>query len=243
MTNFIQYIVIFFAILLLRYFATAGLFYTYYIKIRSNTSTNKIMSRRPAKKKQVSKEIYWSIISSAIFAFFGAITFWLWSQGLTAIYLNPLDYGYWYLPISLVIVLLIHETYYYWVHRAMHIPKVFKIVHRVHHQSISTTPWAAFSFHPWESILEALIVPAILVILPVNIYVLLFYLVFMTFSGVINHLDIEVYPASFRASRFGKLWIDATHHHYHHKEFNTNYGLYFTFWDQWMGTESQKMES
>lgn len=241
MTHFIGYIFLFFVILLIRYFITAGFFYAFYLKVKNNKTDKQLLSTRPLKKEQVKKEIYWSIVSSAIFAFFGAVTYWLYLHDYTAIYLDASKFGYWYLPLSLLIVLLLHETYYYWLHRAMHIPKIYKVVHKVHHESLSTTPWTAFSFHPWESILEALIVPAILIFVPMNIYVLLFYLILMTFSSMINHLDIEIYPASFRNSKFGKLWIDATHHHYHHKEFTTNYGLYFTFWDKWMGTESRKM--
>lgn len=242
MGNFISYIFIFFGILLIRYFATAGSFYIYYFRLKKDSTSQKLLSRRPAKKNQVKKEIYWSIISSAIFAFFGAVVYWLWLHDLTAIYLEPSAYGYWYLPVSLLLILLCHETYYYWLHRAMHVPKIYRIVHKVHHQSLTPTPWTAFSFHPWESLLEALIVPVLLVLIPVNIYVLLLYLMFMTFSSVINHLDIEIYPEFFRKSAFGKLWIDATHHHFHHEEFNTNYGLYFTFWDKLMGTQSSKME-
>lgn len=242
MGGFLAYVLIFFIILLIRYFVTAGFFYAFYLKVKKSNTDKKILSQRPLKKEQVKKEIYWSVISSAIFAFFGAVTYWLYLNQFTSIYLDPATYGYWYLPLSLVIVLLLHETYYYWVHRAMHFPKIYKVVHKVHHQSLSTTPWTAFSFHPWESIIEALIVPLILIVVPVNIYVLLFYLILMTFSSMINHLDIEVYPESFRKSAFGKLWIDATHHHYHHKEFNTNYGLYFTFWDKLMGRESRKMD-
>lgn len=241
MTHFIGYIFLFFVILLIRYFITAGFFYAFYLKVKNNKIDKQLLSTRPLKKEQVKKEIYWSIVSSAIFAFFGAVTYWLYLHDYTAIYLDASKFDYWYLPLSLLIVLLLHETYYYWLHRAMHIPKIYKVVHKVHHESLSTTPWTAFSFHPWESILEALIVPAILIFVPVNIYVLLFYLILMTFSSMINHLDIEIYPASFRNSKFGKLWIDATHHHYHHKEFTTNYGLYFTFWDKWMGAESRKM--
>lgn len=241
MSNFIGYIILFFVILLIRYFITAGFFYAFYLKVKKNETDKQLLSSRPLKKEQVKKEIYWSTISSAIFAFFGAVTYWLYLHDYTAIYLDAAKFGYWYLPLSLLIVLLLHETYYYWLHRAMHIPKIYKVVHKVHHQSLSTTPWTAFSFHPWESILEALIVPAILIFVPVNIYVLLFYLILMTFSSMVNHLDIEIYPASFRNSKFGKLWIDATHHHFHHKEFTTNYGLYFTFWDKLMGTESRKM--
>ena len=79
-------------------------------------------------------------------------------------------------------------------------------------------------------------------VLPMHLYVIIIQLTIMTFSSVINHLDIEIYPASFRNSKFGQQFIDATHHHFHHEEFQTNYGLYFTFWDRWMGTESRKME-
>ena len=174
MGDFIGYIFIFFGILLLRYFTTAGFFYAYYSKVKENKTDKKILSQRPLKKEQVKQEIYWSIASSGIFALFGAATYWLYLHEFTAIYVDIAEFGYWYLPLSLLIVLLLHETYYYWIHRAMHSPKIYKIVHKVHHQSLSTTPWTAFSFHPWESILEALIVPILLMFIPVNIYVLLY---------------------------------------------------------------------
>ena len=65
----------------------------------------------------------------------------------------------------------------------------------------------------------------------------------MTVSSVVNHLDIEIYPLWFQKSRFGQQFIGATHHHHHHTEFLTNDGLYFTFWDKIMNTESRKMKS
>ncbi|MGY5849091.1 sterol desaturase family protein [Salegentibacter sp. F14] len=240
-TLFLFYLVIFFFAILLRYFLAAGIFYYYYYVWNFEKFNAKKLSRRKFKKGQVKKEIIWSIKASLIFAFAGTLTFWLWTKDLTAIYLDPEKYGYWYLGVSLVLVLLIHETYYYWVHRWMHHPSIYKSVHKVHHDSLTPTPWTAFSFHPWESFLEAIILPLILLIVPVNIYVLVFYLLLMTISSVINHLDIEIYPKTFQKTWLGKLLIGATHHHFHHAEFNTNYGLYFTFWDKLMGTESPKM--
>lgn len=236
------YTLIFFFAILFRYFVAAGIFYYYYYVKNFSRYDNRRLSKRLAKKEQLRKEVMWSVKSSAIFAFFGAVTFWLWEQELTAIYLDVEKFGLWYLPVSLVIISLIHETYYYWVHRWMHHPRVFRTVHKVHHDSRIPTPWTAFSFHPWESLLEALIVPLILLVVPVNVYVLGLYLLLMTVSSVINHLDIEIYPESFQKSRLGKLFIGATHHHYHHREFNSNYGLYFTFWDKWMATENKKMQ-
>lgn len=234
------YMIIFFFAILFRYFVAAGMFYYYYYVKNIAHYDAKRLNKRRASKKQLKQEIYWSIKSSAIFAFIGAIAYVMWEEGLTAVYLDPAEFGYWYLPLSLVIVSLIHETYYYWVHRWMHHPKVFRKVHKVHHDSRIPTPWSAFSFHPWESLIEALILPLIIIFLPVNIYVLGIYLLVMTISSVINHLDIEIYPEAFQKSRFGKLFIGATHHHLHHKEYMTNYGLYFTFWDKWMKTESSR---
>ena len=237
------YTLIFFFAILFRYFVAAGIFYYYYYVRNFSRYDSRRLSKRLAKKEQLKKEVIWSVKSSAIFAFFGAVTFWLWEQDLTAIYLDIERYGLWYLPVSLVVISLIHETYYYWVHRWMHHPKIFRTVHKVHHDSRIPTPWTAFSFHPWESLLEAIILPLILLVIPVNVYVLGFYLLVMTVSSVINHLDIEIYSKGFQKSHLGKLFIGATHHHHHHREFNTNYGLYFTFWDKIMATENKKMKN
>ena len=239
---FLTYVLIFFLAILFRYFVAAGIFYYYYYVLNSHKFFKKRLSTRRVRKGQLKKEMLWSTKSSAIFALVGAVLYYLWEQGLTAIYLDVSEYGYWYLPVGLVIILLLHETYYYWVHRWMHHPKVFKTVHKVHHDSLTPTPWTAFSFHPWESLLEAIILPVILLIVPVHFAVLGFYLLLMTVSSVINHLDIEIYPLAFQKSKLGKLFIGATHHHCHHAEFKTNYGLYFTFWDKIMGTESSKMQ-
>jgi lathosterol oxidase len=60
----------------------------------------------------------------------------------------------------------------------------------------------------------------------------------MTFSGAINHLNTELYPHAFDRHWLGRWLIGPTHHSLHHSQFRYNYGLYFTFWDKWMHTES-----
>jgi Delta7-sterol 5-desaturase len=238
---FIFYTVVFFALIVFRYFLAAGIFYYfYYIKYREKYESKKLSRRRP-NSAQLKKEIKWSILSSAIFAVAGTILFYFYEKGLTAIYLDLSLVDTIYIPMSLLLVLLIHETYYYWIHRWMHKPSVYRRVHKVHHDSLTPTPWTAFSFHPWEAMIMAVIIPIVLIFLPIHLSVIMFYLILMTVSSVINHLDIEIYPEAFRNSKLGKQFIGATHHHFHHSEFNTNYGLYFTFWDKWMKTESKQM--
>jgi len=172
----------------------------------------------------------WSTITALLFAIIGAGTLVLWQKGYTRVYTNVHDYSWWWLPVSLAIALVLHETYYYWLHRWMHQPAIFRIVHKVHHDSNITSPWTAFSFHPLEGLLQALFLPLLMLFLPMHLYVVIVQLTIMTLSSVINHLDIEIYPKHFYKHILGKWLIGATHHALHHKQFKYNYGLYFTFW-------------
>jgi sterol desaturase/sphingolipid hydroxylase (fatty acid hydroxylase superfamily) len=227
-----------FLIVVGRYFLIAGIFHVWFYSLRKDKWKSRNLGKKNFGKSQFYTEVKWSLLTSLIFAFAGTVTAILWQKGYTALYTNVHDYPLWYLPVSLVISMLIHETYYYWLHRWMHKPAVFKILHKVHHDSNTTSAWTAFSFHPLEGLLQAIILPLTILLLPMQVYVLLLQLSIMTFSSVINHLEIETYPANFNKHFIGKWLIGATHHSLHHKQFKYNYGLYFTFWDKWKKTES-----
>jgi lathosterol oxidase len=225
-------------VLVARYFIIAGLFWCiFYVWFKDKWELYKL-HQRAYSSRQFRKEVSWSLITSLIFAIAGALTLWVWQRGYTQVYERIDLYGWWYLPVSLVLSLFIHELYYYWVHRWMHRPAIFRIVHKVHHESNITSPWTAFSFHPLEGLLQALILPLILIIIPLHPYIILLQLVIMSVSSVINHLDIEIFPSWFYKHAVGRWLIGATHHSLHHKQFRYNYGLYFTFLDKMHGTES-----
>lgn len=229
---------IFFIIITGRYFLIAGIFYLIFYCWLPEKCQQRKLNKRQYKPKQLQTEITWSIINGLIFSFSGAAAVILWQKGFTKVYTNIHAYSWWYLPVSLVISMLLHETYYYWLHRWMHHPRVFKIVHKVHHDSNITSPFTAFSFHPLEGVLQAIFFPVVLLFLPMHYYIIIVQLVIMSLSSVINHLDIEIYPKNFNKNIFGKWLIGATHHSLHHKQFKYNYGLYFTFWDKIRKTES-----
>ena len=231
-----------FAIVIGRYLLIAGLFYgAFYLWFPHKWQQRKI-NEKAYKQGQLKKEIKWSIVTALLFAIAGSVVLVLWQKGFTKVYLNIKEYSLWWLPLSLIIALLLHETYYYWLHRWMHRPGVFKLIHKVHHDSNITSPWTAFSFHPLEGLLQAIFLPALLMVLPMHLYAIIIQLTIMTFSSVINHLDIEIYPRNFYKHFFGKWLIGASHHSLHHKQFKYNYGLYFTFWDKWKKTESPLYE-
>jgi lathosterol oxidase len=227
-----------FCVIVGRYLVTAALFYLiFYVWYPGKWQQRKLI-KKSYKPGQLRKEIGWSTITASLFAVIGAFTVLLWQNGYTKIYTSVKPYGWLYFPVSLAIALLIQETYYYWVHRWMHHPTVFRLVHKVHHDSNTTSPFTSFSFHPLEGLLQAIVLPCILLILPLHPVVILVNLLIMTFSSVINHLNIELYPRRFHHHALGRWLIGASHHALHHKQFRFNFGLYFTFWDKLGRTES-----
>jgi sterol desaturase/sphingolipid hydroxylase (fatty acid hydroxylase superfamily) len=131
---------------------------------------------------------------------------------------------------------LLHDTYFYWTHRAMHHKKLFRAMHLVHHKSVNPSPWAAYAFHPLEAIVEAGIFAVFLFTIPIHPLHLLVFFFAMIVYNVYGHLGYELYPAGFSKHWLGK-WINTSvNHNQHHQHFKGNYGLYFTFWDRLMGT-------
>jgi len=226
------------AIIWFRYFVVAGLFY-YLLWGRppEKVHARRLAERRP-QKKVMRHEINMSLVSSSIYALPGAIVLESFKAGNTSIYTDIAGVSGWlYLPLSIFIYLFIHDTYFYWTHRAMHHPKLFYATHFTHHRSRQPTPWAAFSFHPWEAIISAWILPLTTFFIPIHAGAVFFLLIFMTLCSVINHAGWEIFPKFLTDGLFGKIFISASHHNVHHKDYHANFGLYFRFWDYSMGTD------
>lgn len=189
-------------------------------------------------KPQISKEIRWSLWSAAIYGIPAGIVAWGWQNaGWTKIYTDFNMYPIWYLPLSLFIYLLLHDSWFYWTHRLFHRRGWFELAHAVHHESRPPTAWAAMSFHPLEAISGAVVIPALVIAIPIHVGVLGIVLLIMTVMGVTNHMGWELFPRWMVNGALGKGLITATHHEKHHTSYRGNYGLYFRFWDKLCGTD------
>jgi lathosterol oxidase len=225
-------------IIIARYFAIAGFFYWSLWRPAGNLLPARKLTKIRPPRKLILSEIRWSVIASLIYALPGAIVITVWNGGGTLIYTDVGDYGWIYLLFSIFLYLFIHDTYFYWTHRMMHLPKIFPVMHKVHHESRQPTPWAAFSFHPLESILGAVLVPALVFFIPLHVGAILFMLTLMTIVSVTNHSGFELLPDSWLKSFVGRHWISAAHHNLHHLNYQCNYALYFRFWDKLMGSDT-----
>ena len=74
------------------------------------------------------------------------------------------------------------------------------------------------------------------VFVPYHPLAIALFLLLMMIYNVYGHLGYELYPKGFSQSKVGR-WINTSvNHNQHHEHFKGNYGLYFLWWDRWMGT-------
>lgn len=226
-----------------RYFLFAGVaYFVFYVWKRKTWFYMKIQQRFPD-AKDIWREIGYSLSTVLIFAGFALLIWYSKKNGYAKIYTEIEQYGWIYWLFSLIFLIFYHDTWFYWSHRWMHSsPRIFKTFHRVHHLSHNPTPWAAFAFHPLEAVVEAIFLPIIVFIMPFHFSVIGLFLFWMIILNVIGHLGYEIMPRRFHQSWFGKWQNTPTHHNMHHQKNKGNYGLYFNFWDKWMGTNFENYE-
>ena len=218
------------AIVALRYLAASGVFAILTQRVRPGYHSRL--------GPQIRREIGWSLASAAIYGIPAGLVAWGWQEhGWTRIYTAWDSWPLWYLPLAPLLYLFAHDTWFYWTHRLMHRPRWFRSMHAVHHASRPPTAWAAMSFHPWEALTGAVVIPALVFIIPIHVAMLGLVLLVMTVMGVTNHMGWEMFPRALVHSKLGSWLITASHHQRHHEEYRCNYGLYFRFWDCLCGTD------
>ena len=217
------------------YFTYAGIiFFLFYVVLKKPFWFRKIQKKIP-KLTDYGRDIFFSMLSITIFATVSMFTFYTFGK-YNNTYNSIETYGWAYYVFSWVWMFFLHDTYFYWMHRMMHHPKLFKQVHLVHHKSTNPTPWTAYAFHPLEATLEALIMPLIAFTLPIHGAAIGSFFLFQILYNVYGHLGFELYPKNFHKTWIGRWVNTSVAHNQHHKQFRGNYGLYFLFWDRMMGT-------
>lgn len=235
-------ILLIFSISIIRYLLFAGIAYLiFYVWKRKEFFRIKIQQKFP-EGKRIQDEVMYSVFSMLIFSITGAFVFWLSKNGYTLSYKHFNEHGLGYFIFSVVAFIIAHDTYFYWTHRFMHWDKVYKYVHRVHHLSTNPTPWAAFSFHPLEAIIEVGILPIMVMILPLHVYAILAWVLYMTLLNVMGHLGFEIFPSGFTKGVITKWHNSSVHHNMHHKYVRCNYSLYFNIWDRLLHTNHEKYD-
>ncbi len=143
----------------------------------------------------------------------------------------------WYWPVSVLLYLIAHDTWFYWTHRWMHRPAVFKARTR----RPSRQPTAdRLGRHGLSSdrggTTGAVVIPLLVFSDSDSHRALGLVLTIMTVMGVTNHMGWEIFPRFLWQGHLGggsspQAIINGI------MQYGCNYGLYFRFWDRLCGTD------
>lgn len=212
-----------------------GAFAVFWVFLHERLEHRKIQEGQPPRKMNL-KEARDSIYATLVIAVVTAVSLWLNELGHLQLYMDPMEYGAPWLVVSLVLLVFGFDTYFYWTHRLMHHVALYNWTHEKHHEYTDPSPLAAYSFTAWEALTYALFGPMVLLVLPVNFYVLLIAGSWFTLASTLVHLGYELAPSWWGKSRLTRWIGTSTMHNMHHEYIHYNFALYFTFWDRWMGT-------
>jgi sterol desaturase/sphingolipid hydroxylase (fatty acid hydroxylase superfamily) len=185
---------------------------------------------------QLRKELFYSFTSLIVFTAMGFVVFLLYRKGYSRLYFDVNTYGSLYFVLSILLMMVLHDMYFYWTHRMLHLPGWYEKVHTVHHLSANPSPFTSLSFHPVEAVIQAAILPLIVLIIPSHPFSLFIFLIIMVYKNVRGHCGYDFTTKAQRQKRSKWLQSYSIHHNDHHFYGGENYGLYFTFWDRLMTT-------
>lgn len=222
----------------LRYLVMAGLAYgvAHPARERGIGRPHAQVPRAFDNRAHLRREIGYSLLSVGVFALINAALYGYGWVHASQLYYRWDDYPLWWVPVSIFLMLVLHDSLFYWVHRLMHTPFWYRRLHDVHHRSVYPTAFATYSFQPSEALVEGLIVTAVIFLVPTHLMAFLVFQFISTAYNVYGHCGRELYPRGQPDHWLGRWLNTSTLHAGHHYWRRGNYGLYFTFWDRAMGT-------
>jgi ring-1,2-phenylacetyl-CoA epoxidase subunit PaaE len=200
------------------------------------SKNRKIQLSKRAGWTQIKDEVIASAVSLLGGVAFQLILFSMRDAGNLKLYENAGKYGVLYEVFVVAFMIFVTDAWFYWLHRFMHRPSVYKYVHALHHKSLDVNPFTSNSFHLIEALALTLWILPFLYFIPVSPVALGIVQALGTFNNLKSHLGYEFFPNFFTIPPFNML-VNATNHSLHHTQYNGNYGLFFRFWDILCGTE------
>ena len=180
-------------------------------------------------------EILFAVLNLAASAFLlGGLTRFLQHHGIITFIHAPTS-G-WVMAAEFTLYFLGFDTYFYWLHRLMHIEPIYTWVHKIHHRSISPNPLTTLSVNPLESLINGGFVPLFTALLTIHGSTMALIAPVNIIMGLYVHSGFEFFPRWWNRTWLTKWFITATFHDQHHRYFKGNYGGYTTIWDWLCGT-------
>jgi len=221
---------------LARYLIGAGLVALLVALLRRTSWASRKIQKRHASRADLRRELIAALRTIMVYTVLSVPMVWAFRNG----WLRQYHGGVSALGFALYLggIVVAHDAWFYWTHRAMHLPLLYRSFHRFHHLTITPTAWTAYSFAIPEAATMFLFMPVYLAIVPTPGPAVFAFLAIMILRNAMGHAGLELHPRGWASHPLLK-WISTTTHHdmHHGTSYNHNYGFYFTWWDKLMGTE------
>ncbi len=181
-----------------------------------------------------------TFVTLAIFALADGIALYALLHGYTKIYKEFPGVGRFLGECAALI--LVHDMYYYFVHRLMHHKKLYRVMHAVHHRHRTPNVWSAFAFHWSETLVQVVFAFAVIWFVPIHTGTLAFFSIWLAVVVITHHSGYELRGGGRTGGAYALL-NSTTHHDLHHTSPGYNYALYFPWWDRLFGTEHPRMKT
>ncbi len=187
-------------------------------------------------RSNIHRELLQSLRTLIIFSAVIAVLFGYGLLQSSRLYYQINNYPQWWFWASIPVMIFLHDTLFYWLHRVLHVRPLYELFHRPHHDSLYTTAFTSYSFGWGEALFEAMIVTVILFIVPAHPMAFIAFQTISTAFNIYGHCGRDFFPESMSRHWLGR-WLNTSSLHAHHHRFaRGNYSFYFTVWDRLMHT-------
>tara|TARA_B110000467_G_scaffold45815_1_gene41961 strand:+ start:489 stop:1514 length:1026 start_codon:yes stop_codon:yes gene_type:complete len=187
-------------------------------------------SKRFTFNNQTYDNMFWTLASGVpIWTCYEVLLLWAYANGYATM-ISPVENPLVFTAIFLIVP-FVHEVGFYFAHRFLHWPPLYRIAHKLHHRNTNPGPWSGLSMHPIEHVIY--FAPT-----------LVFFVVAAHPVHMINLISrLGVAPAQGHTG-FDRLVtgeetsVDASYyaHYLHHKYFEVNYADGMVPLDKWFGS-------
>ena len=178
---------------------------------------------------QTYDNVFWSNIGVLIWTLFEIGLWWGYANNalpFSGLAQNPVWFVLW-----MLLMPFWRNFHFYWIHRLIHWPPLYRSVHYLHHKNVNVGPWSGMAMHPVE---HALYFSCMLIHLIVPSHPL-----HMMFNGVTTALGPGVSHSGFDELVFGDetaVKKEKLMHYLHHRFHTVNFGESAVPLDKWFGS-------
>ena len=101
---------------------------------------------------QTYDNMFWSLVSGVtVWTIYEVLLFWAYANNYVTL-INPSEHPVVFVALFFLVP-FVHEVGFYFAHRFLHWPPLYRVAHKLHHRNVNPGPWSGLSMHPLEHVI------------------------------------------------------------------------------------------